>query len=235
MIIGRWGDMPQKLRLNQLLDLYAIIETKMKNRKNWEENVIINVHNEFIEVCQIEEYITYALMIGDNIKCRVVTNDSIIVMNAVVYNIKLVSNSIVLKILNVERRDNARKHKRYETTCSGTFRHLDDISEKYIVVNNVSRSGLCLITKDKLSKGDNIEVNIKRPGGDFISLECTAVWVTQTEQNYFCGLSITYMDDVNRALYESFIKRLQRKEQRKKQKLQQEAINSIRTEAEPKN
>lgn len=219
--------MPQKVNLNQIVDLYAIVETKMKNSKNWEKNVVINVHNEFLEVSQLEKYITFALMIGDPLDCRVVTNDDIILMNTVVYNIKLVSNSIVLKILNIERHSNARKHKRYEVTCSGTFHRQDDISEKHMIVSNVSLSGLCMVTRDRLDKGDNFEVNIRCPKGYFISFECTVVWVTHTGQSYFCGLSITYMDEVNKAIYRSFIKKLQNKEKRKMQKLHQNVSNAI--------
>lgn len=215
--------MSQKLQFSNILDLYTIVETKMKNKKNWEKTVVLNVHNEYLEICQIEDYVTFTLMIGDPLDCRVVTNDSIIVMNTVVYNIKLVSNSIVLKILNVEKYENIRKHQRYEVTCSGTFRKIGDICEKYIIVNNVSQNGLSIITKEKLNKGDNIEVNIKCARGSFITFECVVLWVTQSEQSYFCGLSISHMDDANRAIYRSLIKNLRNKEQRKKQKLKEGA------------
>lgn len=224
--------MVQKLQVDEILDLYSIVETKMKNKKNWEKTVVINVHNDYLEVCQIEEYVSFALMIGDTLECRVVTNDSIILLDTLVYNIKLVSNSIVLKILNVEKYSNIRKHKRYENTYSGTFRKTGDIGEKYTIVNNVSLDGLSIITKDKLSKGDNIEVNIKRPKGCFITTECIVRWVTQSEQSYFCGLSISFIDDRNKAIYKTFIKKLRSKELRKKQKLEQDAINSIRAGAE---
>ncbi|MGI6623248.1 MAG: PilZ domain-containing protein [Acetivibrionales bacterium] len=220
--------MSQKLRFDEILDLYTIVETKMKNKKNWEKTVVLNIHNDYLEVCQIEEYVTFALMIGDTLECRVVTNDSIILMSTLVYNIKLVSNSIVLKILKVEKYDNARKHRRYEVTCSGTFRKIDDIGEKYTIVNNVSLCGMSIITRDKLHKGDNIEVNIKYSNDCFVTAECTVMWVTQSEQNYFCGLSITYMDESNKEIYRSLIKKLQSKEQRKKQKLKQGANISLR-------
>ncbi len=79
-----------------------------------------------------------------------------------------------------------------------------------------------------LCKGDNIEVNIKCARGCFITFECIVLWVTQTEQSYFCGLSITYMDESNKEIYRSLIKKLQSKEQRKKQKLKQGANISLR-------
>lgn len=215
--------MPRDIHIDKILDLYTIVETKMKNRKNWGKTVVLNVHNEFLEVAQIEEYVSDALMAGDPLECRVVTNDCIILMDTVVYNIKLVSSSIVLKIINVQKLDNVRKHKRYEVNLSGSFHKSDDMHEKYIIVNNVSQNGMCIITKDKLCRGDNIEVSIKCSDGCFVSLECAVLWVTRTEGNYFCGLSITYMDYRSKAIYRSLIKKLQNKEQRITHKLQEGA------------
>lgn len=226
-MIQRGENMPQKFQIDKIVNLFAIVETRMKNSKNWEETVVLNVHDDFLEVCQIEEYIKFVLMIGDTLECRVVTNEYIILMNTVVYNIKLVSNSIVLRVLNVERHVNLRKHKRYDVACNGTFRKTGDIGEKYIIVNNVSLGGMNIITRDKLSKGDNIEVNVKCPGGCFITAECTVQWVIQSELNYFCGFSISYIDDRNKAIYKALIKKLQNRERRKKRRLKQNANISI--------
>jgi len=133
--VNQRGDiMPRDIHIDKILDLYTIVETKMKNRKNWGKTVVLNVHNEFLEVAQIEEYVSDALMAGDPLECRVVTNDCIILMDTVVYNIKLVSSSIVLKIINVQKLDNVRKHKRYEVNLSGSFHKSDDMHEKYIIV-----------------------------------------------------------------------------------------------------
>ena len=54
----------------------------MKNEQNWAQTVVLNVHNEYLEVSQIERYVSNALMIGDNLECRMINNESIIVMDA---------------------------------------------------------------------------------------------------------------------------------------------------------
>lgn len=204
------------------LDLYSIIETKMKNEKNWDQTVILNVHNEYLEVSQIDRYVSNALMIGDNLECRIINDDRIIIMDTLVYNIKLVSNSIVLKILKVQGFDNLRHHKRYEVSFSATFHKKDGLGEKYAVVINLSLSGMCIITRDSLVKDDVIEIHLKYPGGKYITTECSVIWVTQSDQSYFCGLLISNMDDINKTLYKKLIKNLQGKEKRKKEKLEKE-------------
>lgn len=216
--------MSQEFQAAKKLGLYSIVETKMKNEKNWAKTVALNVHNDYLEVSQIEEYVSGALMIGDTLECRVVSNDSIIVMDTLVYNIKLLSNSIVLKILNAQEFENLRKHERYEISCSATFRKKDEMGEKYSVVNNVSLSGLSIITRDQLSKDDTIEINIKCPAGCFVSAECIVMWVTQSEQSYFCGLLISYMDEVNKVIYKNLLRKLQKEEKKVKKKLEKEAI-----------
>lgn len=219
--------MSQKIHAEEIIDLYTILETKMKNEKNWLKTVVLNAHNEYIEVSQIEEYVSFALMVGDTLECRIVTSNSIILLDTVVYNIKLVSCSMVLRILNIRKYDNLRKHKRYEVSFSGTFRKIEDLGEKYTVVNNVSLSGMSITTKEQLNKGDKIEVNIKCTSS-FITIECVVMWVTQSDNSYSCGLSISYMNDINKAMHRNLIRRLQRKEQRKNQKLEQSAIDSHR-------
>lgn len=200
--------MSKDFQVAKKLDLYSIIETKMKNEQNWAQTVVLNVHNEYLEVSQIERYVSNALMIGDNLECRMINNESIIVMDALVYNIKLVSNSIVLKILKAQEYVNSRNHKRYEVSCSATFHRKEDMGEKYTLVINVSLSGLCIMTRDQLAKDDVIEISMKCPGGCFITAECSVIWVTQSEQSFFCGLLISYMDDINTTMYKKLIKKI---------------------------
>jgi len=200
------------INLENLIKPFSIIKTKHAGGNDWVTTAVINSRGQFLEVKQVDEYLESVLMIGDKLECKIVEKNLIYLMNAEVYNVKFASRSIVLLVDTIQSIKNVRKHKRYDVYLSSCFCKKGEVCDNYCVVVNVSLEGLSIITRSKLKAGDIIDLNIYFKGFQLVSFECEIRWKSKSEQNYLYGLSIKNISEKSKALYRSFIKKLQRKE-----------------------
>ena len=130
-------------------------------------------------------------------------------MDSTVYNIKLITGSIVLEVHDLKTLANERKHKRYNALLSATFHEAGKLKEYYSVVLNISLSGLCIITNCELKQGDIIEVSINNPDTTLIYLQCVVKWSVDQGQKKLYGLSIEDIDEKNKFLLTDLIDKLE--------------------------
>lgn len=204
--------MLESIGFERLIEQYRLIETKHISNNDWVITVVLNSYGDYIEVKQVEDYLTSVLMIGDNLQCKFITKETIYLFDAEVYNIKLVSRSIVLKVFDVKTMKNNRKHARYEVYLSSSLKMEGFMGECYCVVVNVSIGGLSIITRCKLGINDKVNLSMYINGFSFLTAECFVEWTENMNRNSLYGLSIINMDELSRIQYSNFIKKLQRKE-----------------------
>jgi|GEM_PF-949677 len=205
--------MKKEIRLEKIIPEYSTIEIKQKDQNVWSKSIVLNVLGRFIEVKQIEQFLSSAIITGDILQCMVVDKSNIYLMDATVYNIKLITGSIVLEVNDFKTVVNERKHKRYNVLLSATFHKAGKLKECYGVVLNISLSGLCIITNCELNQDDIIEVLINNPNVNPILAQYTVKWSVDKGQKKMHGLSITNIDDKNRFLLSDLINKLEMSEQ----------------------
>lgn len=201
--------MKKEIRLEKIIPEYSTIEIKQKDQNVWVKSIVLNVHGKFIEVKQIEQFLSSAVMAGDTLQCMVIDEKNIYLMDSTVYNIKLITGSIVLEVHDLKTLANERKHKRYNALLSATFHEAGKLKEHYSVVLNISLSGLCIITNCELKQGDIIEVSINNPDTTLIYLQCVVKWSVDQGQKKLYGLSIEDIDEKNKFLLTDLIDKLE--------------------------
>jgi len=207
--------MKKEIRLEKIIPEFAAVEIKQKDQTVWAKSIVLNVHGGFIEVKQIEQFLSSAIMAGDILQCMIVDENSIYLMETSVYNIKLISGSIVLKINDFKKINNERKDKRYNVLLSATFSEVGKMKECYSVVLNISMSGLCIITNCQLKQDDIIEVCINNPHSNLIFAQCTVKWLLNRGAKKVYGLAITHIDDTNKFFLSGLINELEISERNK--------------------
>lgn len=204
--------MPSITDLSIILETLGLIETKHKNGNDWVITLILNIYKNYIEVRQVEKYLTSVLMIGDKLQCKYITKDLIYLIDAEVYNIKFASSSVVLKVSNIKSLENNRTQNRYDVYLSSSFSRENSIGEYYCVTVNVSLSGLSIISKRSLELDETINVSIYFNSYNFLMVKCSVKWVDKSNDNNLYGLSIIEMDEISKSQYNNYIKKLKHKE-----------------------
>lgn len=204
--------MKKEIQLEEIIPEYVTIEIRREDQDIWSKSIVINVHGRFIEVKQVEQFLNPAIMAGDILQCMVIVENSIHLMKAMVYNIKFISGSIVLKVNDYKTINNERRHKRYNVLLSATFSESGKLKEHYGVVLNISISGLCIITNCELKQDDVIEVCINNPNSNLIHARCTVIWSLNQGKKKLYGLSITQIDDKNNFFLADLIDKLEMSE-----------------------
>lgn len=204
--------MPNMKKLKNIIEPGTMIETKHKNSSDWVLTIVLSVYENLLEIKHVDNYLVSVLMIGDILDCKIVQDNSIYLMTAEVYNVKFLSQSIVLKITELETIQNVRKHKRYDVYLCGYYSMKGDICENYCVVTNVSLGGFSIVTRSKLNKGDILELTFFTRSSKFITAVCSVQWANERDQNHFYGLSIHEIDENSIRAFQYYIRGLQRKE-----------------------
>jgi len=211
--------MKKEIRLEEIIPEYVTIEIRREDQDIWSKSIVINVHGRFIEVKQVEQFLNPAIMAGDILQCMVIVENSIHLMKAMVYNIKFISGSIVLKVNDYKTINNERRHKRYNVLLSATLSESGKLKEHYGVVLNISISGLCIITNCKLKQDDIVEVCMCCLDSNFINAQCTVKWICDRWQKKVYGLAIAHIDEKSKFLLSELINKLEAAERDKLKKL----------------
>lgn len=210
--------MTKRFLLNEFIEANSIIETKCPGYCNWIITAVLNVFGDFLEVRQVKEYLSCALMIGDTVCCKYVTKDYIYLLEAEVYNVKFAVKSVVFKVNDIKMIENNRKYKRYDVHISASYNKDNRTGETYCIIVNISSGGLSIVTRGSLEVGEKIFVSIYYRGFHFLIAECIVKWHDVVDANNLYGLSIVNMDELSRAQYRDFMKKLQRKERQARKK-----------------
>lgn len=208
-----------KLHLENLIKRYDLVETEHRGCNSRAMTVVLNIYGNYLEVKQVEEYFSYALMVGDELNCKYTTRESIHLLSTKVYNVKFASRSVVLKVFDIKTMENNRRSKRYDAYLCGSYGNKDTVGENYCVIANVSTRGLSIITRSTLKADDEINVSIYLSGFNFLMARCSVKWFQKLNENNMYGLAITGMDEISKAQYIAFIRKLQARENNLKRRV----------------
>ena len=204
--------MPEIMDIEKIILPYFIIETKHSSNRKWINTMVLQCFKNLIELRQVEDYLTTVLMIGDELQCKYVTKDEIILIKTKVYNIKFASRSVVLQAYEVETTMNIRKAERYDVYLSASLSRMTGIGEQYCVVVNISKSGMSIISKSELILDERIMISIYFEGFHYLSALCSVRWCDKNIDYSIYGLSIENMDEIAQYQYERFLHTLKRRE-----------------------
>ncbi len=200
--------------VENLLQEKSIIKTRHPGSYDWVTTIIQKAYDNYLEIEQVEDYMSKVLMIGDNLLCKYSDEDSLYTLEATVHNIKFNTQSVVLSVNNVKKMKNARCSYRYDAYLSSSLSTKENLNELYSVVTNLSHSGMSIITKGYMEIGDKINMSIYLSGDNIISFLCEIKWSDVIWPNNMYGVQIVEISDENKAKYEEYIKKLERKEKR---------------------
>jgi hypothetical protein len=207
-----------KLHLEKLIKRYDLVETEHRMCNNKVMTVVLDSYENYLEIKQVEEYFSHALMAGDELYCKYTTRELIHLFTTEVYNVKFASRSVVLKVYDIKTMENNRRFKRYDAYLCGSYGNKDTAGENYCVIANVSTKGLSIITRNTLEMDDEINVSIYLSGFNFLMARCSVRWFQKFDKNNMYGLAITGMDEISKAQYITFIRKLQVRENNLKKK-----------------
>lgn len=210
--------MLKKFDLEKVFPEKTIIRTKHMNSCDWITTIVLGCHSSFIEIAQVEDYLTKVLMIGDSILCRFIKGDREYSIEALVYNIKFATRSIVLSVESIATTGNKRDFPRYDVYLSSSFSKLNTYGEIYCVTTNISHSGASITSTAVLKNSEKINFNIYFTGFHPVSTLCEVKWSSLTGRNNAYGLKIIDIHEVDYLKYSSYISKLERSEKRLKSK-----------------
>ncbi len=198
--------------IEDLLPEKSIIKTRHPGSYDWVTTIIQKAYDSYLEVEQVEDYMSKVLMIGDNLLCKYADKECLYTLETTVHNIRFTTQSVVLTVNNVKKMKNIRCSYRYDAYLSASFKTQETVGESYSVVTNLSNSGMSIITKGFMEIGEKINMNIYISSSNIISFLCEIKWSDVIWPNNMYGIQIVEIDDLNKAKYEDYIKKLERKE-----------------------
>jgi hypothetical protein len=141
-------------KLNEFLEIGAILRTKLNNCTKWVTNVVQGINNDCIEIdIGLEkDYLDNLIMIGDTLKCKYNVGDSEYNLLGWITKIDLeFPQTITIRVHQVDCFENIRDSIRHDVYLSAIIKK-DKENEKgvFAVMTNVSLTGAAFIVKEDL-------------------------------------------------------------------------------------
>ncbi|KNY27276.1 PilZ domain-containing protein [Pseudobacteroides cellulosolvens] len=206
--------MDDVIEIENILPEKSIIKTRHPGSYDWVTTIIRKAYGNCIEVEQVEDYMVKVIMIGDNLLIKYSDNEYLYTIESTVQEIKFASRAVLLTVNSIKRIKNIRYSYRYDAYLSSSLKMMQDFSEVYSVVTNLSNTGMSIITKGYMEIGEKVDMNVYLSSDNIINFKCEIKWSDVIWPNNMYGVHILDMDNVNREKYEGYIKKLERKEKR---------------------
>ncbi|MGE5474640.1 MAG: PilZ domain-containing protein [Ignavibacteriales bacterium] len=178
-------------------------------------NIIGNIQGNNIVMELPEKLLENNILVGDSMVCFCFENNEEFVLNGEVANITLLyPQQLTIKIQNVERFDNQRKHIRYPVSLSANVTEADFNEAYFGVVKNISIVGASITCKKELKSGNEVLVDIAISKNNIISYYGKIIRIRTLPNFYEYGIVQTKIDDEN---YRELIKYIQKLEEEEEQ------------------
>jgi c-di-GMP-binding flagellar brake protein YcgR len=202
------------IEIENILPEKSIIKTRHPGSYDWVTTIIRKAYANCIEVEQVEDYMVKVLMIGDNLLIKYSDKEYLYTVESTVQGIKFASRTVLLAVNNIKKIKNIRYSYRYDAYLSSSLKVLEDFSEIYSVVTNLSNTGMSIITKGYMEIGEKVDMNVYLSSENIINFKCEIKWSDVIWPNNIYGVHILDIDNVNKEKFEGYIKKLERKEKR---------------------
>jgi hypothetical protein len=202
------------IEIENILPEKSIIKTRHPGSYDWVTTIIRKAYANCIEVEQVEDYMVKVLMIGDNLLIKYSDKEYLYTIESTVQGIKFASRTVLLAVNSIKKIKNIRYSYRYDAYLSSSLKVLEDFSEIYSVVTNLSNTGMSIITKGYMEIGEKVDMNVYLSSENIINFKCEIKWSDVIWPNNIYGVHILDIDNVNKEKFEGYIKKLERKEKR---------------------
>jgi hypothetical protein len=180
-------------------------------------NTIVDYKDYFLYVKLTEPFIKGSVLIGDKVRCQILSRDYEYIAYGEVYHIDISSPGIV-KILNTKtyRYHNIRRDKRYLVNFPTNVFERPGSSAVYSIIKNISLSGMAIVCNHKFQTLIDVDLKFSTNvvGSKYIELKANIIRESPSEGYNEYGLMIRDMDETNKQEFLSLIDRLENRKVR---------------------
>lgn len=178
-------------------------------------NVIGNIQENNLIMDLPQKLLENNILVGDSIVCIYFENDMEFVLLGEVSNITLLfPQQLTIKIENVEKYGNQRKHIRYPVSLSSNITDTEKNKVHFAVAKNISIVGVSLTCKEEFESGKEILIDIAVSKNNIISYYGKVIRKRALQNFFEYGIVQTKIDDVNYRELVKYIQNLEEEEDR---------------------
>ena len=155
--------------------------------------VVIDYSDNILSVRFKSSDLTKNLLVGDPIVISLSHEN--ILYNASASILSVYTSTMDLKIEKVVTKNESRKNKRFLVGFSGELTYND--SKSFIIVKNISLTGLKILSKSNLPLNSEIDISINTYDFVRINFKAKIVHKTTLIDTYYYGVEITNIDNDN--------------------------------------
>ncbi|MGE5328600.1 MAG: PilZ domain-containing protein [Deltaproteobacteria bacterium] len=202
----------EKLDLNKIISAGALIRTKF-DKTEWISNVIYKIFNDIIQIELTQDYINKLIMQGNQVKCKVTTSETEYVIDGIVENIEIDDSRIIsIKVLNINRFENARQNNRYDAYIISKIT-VNRETAIFSIVTSLSNSGISVLSKSELELNSDAFVELFIDSGNTIRFYGNIIRKLLTENGYEYGIKFKQLDQENQDMLVNVISEFKSKEE----------------------
>ncbi len=177
-------------------------------------NAIVDYKDNFIYVKLTEPFIKGSVLIGDKVKCQILSRDYEYIVYGEVYHIDISSPGIV-KIMNTKtyRYHNIRRDQRYLVNFPTNIFEIKDSRAIYGLTKNISLSGMAIVCNHKFQTLIDVQIKFSTNINTDKYIELTANIIRESPNEGYneYGLMIRDMDEKNKQEFLNLIDNLEKK------------------------
>ncbi len=173
----------------------------------WEDSVIISHNDNIIQINLVPVYYSMAVMSGDLIRCKYHFDGTEYLLEGQVEQITINEiPSMFIRVDNIRKFNNKRKNLRLDVRLGAAIR-LKEYEEPtyYCIVNNLSTSGIGLLSKRSFDIGSSIIVEVLTNSENTITLRGQVIRQEKFEGRYEIGVGLGEKDKEARASLKKII------------------------------
>jgi len=206
----------ENFKITDFFQRGTAVKTQIQNSIDWIPNVVFDTYSGKNEVGIIfdDRYKNFVILEKDIIKLNYAVGKVQYFMEAYVTGIKLEAVRIMtLKIVSIKKIPNLRKDERYSVNYGANISSLRDTERNFVVITNISLSGLAFISRKTFFVSDVVNVSILLPAGSFY-ISAEIVRCNETVKGTEYGVKFVRQDDEAREELRSLIEDIKEREDR---------------------
>jgi len=192
------------------------VKTQIQNSIDWIPNVVFDTYSGKNEVGIIfdDRYKNFVILVNDTIKLNYAVGKVQYLMEACVTGIRVEAVRVMtLKIVSVKKIPNLRKDERYSVNYGANILSLEDMESDFVVITNISLSGLAFISRKTFLPGYVVNISILLPADRF-SVTAEIVRSNETVKGIEYGVQFMRQDDEAREDLRKLIEDIKEREDR---------------------
>lgn len=176
--------------------------------------IIAGIYGNNIAVDLPQKLLDNNVMVGDNIVLIYFNEEVEYVLNGEILDITLIHpQQIKIKIENVEKYDNLRKHTRHSISLTSNIKKINSRETYFAVIKNISLVGVSLTCKVEFEMNSDFIIDIAVSKDTIVTFGGRIVRARKLSNFYEYGIIQTSIDEQNAEKLEKYIRLLQEEEE----------------------